>query len=194
MGIRYKAVADWGVLGRKLRKDLGRVKKGLPAVSSDDVKAYQTTGQLTVDGIDLVAGDLQVNRYVDLGEQTTYDSGTDNDVVILLDIRRHADLENMALVRELTSRVNKLRKEAGLKATDKALIFYRYEECCEDVLRAALDGQEEQLERAIGGVPQDLAQAPSGLNLVEESGADKKAATADARPSAERFVCSIAKA
>lgn len=187
VGIRYKAVADWGVLGKKLRKDLGRVKKALPDVPSDAIKAYQTSGQLTVDGIDLVAGDLTVNRYVELGEQSVYDSGTDNDVVILLDIRRHADLEHMALVRELTSRVNKLRKEAGLKATDKAHIFYRYEDGCEDVLRAALSGQEEQLERAIGGVPQEFSQAPEGLTLVHETVADDK-------PAGERFVCSLSKA
>ena len=39
-GVQYRAVADWAVLGRKLRKDLARVKNGLPSVSSEAVKAY----------------------------------------------------------------------------------------------------------------------------------------------------------
>ena len=38
-GVQYKAVADWPVLGRKLRKDLGRVRNALPNVPSDAVKA-----------------------------------------------------------------------------------------------------------------------------------------------------------
>ena len=41
-----------------MRKDLGRVKNALPKVSSDEIKAYIDTGKLTVDGIELVEGDL----------------------------------------------------------------------------------------------------------------------------------------
>ena len=86
-GVQYRAVADWAVLGRKLRKDLARVKNGLPSVSSEAVKAYTQTGKLTVDGIELVEGDLTVQRYVELSsEQGTYGSHTDNDVVVLLDV------------------------------------------------------------------------------------------------------------
>ena len=66
--MRYKAVADWAVLGRKLRKDLARVKNALPKVTSDEVKAYVQTGKLVVDGIELVEGDLTVQRYIELPE------------------------------------------------------------------------------------------------------------------------------
>ena len=53
-GVRYRAVADWSVLGRKLRKDLARVNNALPKVSIYDIKVYVQTGKITVDGIALV--------------------------------------------------------------------------------------------------------------------------------------------
>lgn len=68
-GVRYRAVADWSVLGRKLRKDLGRVKIALPNVSSDAVRSYVSTGKIEVDGIELVAGDLAVQRYLELPQR-----------------------------------------------------------------------------------------------------------------------------
>lgn len=66
-GVRYVARSRSRtgptVLGRKLRKDLGHVKNALPGISSDAVKAYIDSGKLTVDGVELVAGDLTVQRY-----------------------------------------------------------------------------------------------------------------------------------
>jgi hypothetical protein len=44
-----------------------------------------------------------------------------------------------------TSRVNKLRKEAGLKPVDKVDIFYEYDEGQEDALVSAVKGNEEVL-------------------------------------------------
>ena len=83
-GVKYRAVADWPVLGRKLRKDIGRVKNALPNVPSDAVKAYVKTGKLVVDGIELVEGDLAVQRFLELpaGAEQRYATHTDNDVPI----------------------------------------------------------------------------------------------------------------
>ena len=68
-GIKYKATADYATLGKKLRKDIGRVKKGLPLLSSEQVKDYVETGKILVDGIELVKGDLTATRYVELQPQ-----------------------------------------------------------------------------------------------------------------------------
>ncbi|SMN20603.1 similar to Saccharomyces cerevisiae YBL076C ILS1 Cytoplasmic isoleucine-tRNA synthetase, target of the G1-specific inhibitor reveromycin A [Maudiozyma saulgeensis] len=123
--VEYKAVADWPVLGKKLKKDAKKVKAGLPKVSSDDVKAYLATGKLTVDGIDLVTGDLNVIR--DLPEsavQSGRETRTDNDVLIILDTNVYDELKTEGLAREIINRIQKLRKKAGLEATDDVLVQY----------------------------------------------------------------------
>lgn len=129
-GIKFRADADYVVLGRKLRKDLGRVKKALPSVASDDVKAYLATGHITVDGVELVKGDLTATRYVEVPPRTEggphYESNSNNDVVILLDCLRRPELEQEGTAREVVNRVQRLRKKAGLVATDDIDVFYSF--------------------------------------------------------------------
>lgn len=123
--VEYKAVADWPILGKKLKKDAKKVKDGLPKVSSDEVKSYLSTGKLTVADIELVQGDLNVIR--DLPEsaiQGGQETRTDNDVLIILDTNVYAELKTEGLAREIVNRIQKLRKKAGLEATDDVLVQY----------------------------------------------------------------------
>jgi isoleucyl-tRNA synthetase len=167
VGIKYKATADWPTLGKKLRKDIGKVRSALPTLSSDSCKDFVLNGKMDVNGVELVQGDLVVTRYVDEASANEYESATDNDVICLLDIRRHADLESMALLRVLTSRVNKLRKEAGLKTADQVDIFYQYDDGQEDSLAGAITGNEDYLVEKVGGVPMNQSQMPEGRNVLQ---------------------------
>lgn len=189
VGIKYKAGADFPTLGKKLRKDLGKVKAGLPKVSSEDCKAYMTSGKMTVDGVELVEGDLNITRHVDMGGSTDYESETDLDVIILLDIRKHPELESMALLRALTARVNKLRKEALLKPTDKVDVLYKYDEGIEDAVQAAIGGNEEYLTRSVGAVPVVFGQQAEGVKIIAT---EKRSKDAEDIGAEERFVLSLA--
>ena len=64
-GVVYKVKADWPVLGKKLRKDMGKVKNGLAAVSSAEVKKYIETKSIVVGGITLGEEDLQVRLSIE---------------------------------------------------------------------------------------------------------------------------------
>lgn len=169
-GVRYRAVADWPVLGRKLRKDLGRVKNALPSVPSDDVKVYVNTGKLTVDGIELVAGDLTVQRYLELPPTANgqYGTHTDNDVVVRLDIQVHPDLQGEWLARELTNRVQRLRKKAGLLATDDVDVYYSFEDGTGDELISALNENSGIIKKTVGGLPRNVSERQGGETLIEE--------------------------
>ena len=169
-GVRYRAVADWGVLGRKLRKDLGRVKNALPNVSSDAVKAYLENGKLTVDGIELVTGDLTVQRYLELPPTSDgqYATHTDNDVVIRLDVQVHLELMSEWLSRELINRVQKLRKKAGLQATDDVDVYYKFEDGAGADLLKALQENAENIQRTTRSVPRDVKERNGGILIVEE--------------------------
>lgn len=172
-GVRYRAVADWAVLGRKLRNNLGKVKSALPDLSSDDVRAYTQTGRVTVAGIELVEGDLIVQRYIELPEgQGAYATHTDNDVVVRLDIQVHPELAVEWQAREFISRVQKLRKKAGLQATDDVEVYYQFEEGAGVELRDAMREHAEVIERTVRSVPTDASKRRQGSNLIIEEEQD----------------------
>lgn len=168
-GVRFRAVADWAVLGRKLRRDLARVKNALPSVSSDAVKAYTETGKLTVDGIELVAGDLTVQRYVEQDAQGKYGSHTDNDVVVLLDVQVHPELQGEWLARELVNRVQKLRKKAGLQATDDVDVYYHFQDDSGKDILDALEKHSEYIQKLVRSIPKDTKERQADKKvLIEE--------------------------
>lgn len=193
-GIKYRAEADWAILGKKLRKDVGKVRSHLPKMTTEECKAVLRDGKVSVNGVELVEGDLVVTRYADIegnAQKEGYEPASDNDVIIIIDIRRHAELESQALLRALTSRVNKLRKEAGLKPSDKVDIFYEYDSGLEDSVRPAISGEgnDEYLNRAIGGVPVEKSQMGDGRDVLIT---EKRTKEVDEIVEEERFVLSLA--
>jgi len=190
-GIKYKANADWPTLGRKLRKDIGKVKSHLPKMTSDECKSYLSSGKVVLNGVELVEGDLVVTRYVELeGDRAqTYESATDGDATILLDCRRHEDLEAISLIRALTSRVNKLRKAAGLKPTDRVDVFYAYDNGESDALAPAIAASADLLLSQIYAVPVTAAQMPADRKVIQTEVREKEIGDEDR---AERFILTLA--
>lgn len=167
-GIKYKAEGDWAILGKKLRKDLAKVRNGLPKLSSDEVKKYAETGDITIDGIALAAGDLTVSRYVELPEDGGWATHTNGEVVILLDVKNYPELEAEGLAREFINRVQRLRKEAGLLATDDVDVFYEFEPGTGGEILAAIMHHAETVSRTIRSAPADVAKRPSNAVVLIE--------------------------
>ena len=138
-------------------------------MTSDAVKAYVSSGTVDVAGIKLVAGDLAVQRFVELPEDGTAATNTDNDVVVVLDIRIHPELEGEALARELINRVQKLRKKAGLQAVDEVEVYYKFADSEGEDIVKAIKEQAEMIQKSIKGLPVEVAQRPKGAAvLIEE--------------------------
>jgi len=147
------------------------VKNALPNVSSDEVKDYIRRGKISVDGIELVAGDLSVQRYLELpsSAEDQFATHTDNDVVVRLDIQIHPDLQGEWLARELINRVQKLRKKAGLQATDDIHVYYRFEAGSGAELLSALQQRSEVIRKTVGSLPADAKERkPNSKLLIEE--------------------------
>ena len=177
-GVRFKLFADWPVLGRKLRKDVGKVRKGLESVTSDDAKSYMETGKLNVAGVDLVEGDLRVIRYVETKEiEGTFESNTDGNIVVLLDIQQRPELQMEGTAREVVNRIQRLRKKAGLVATDEVDAFYSFEKGVGEALAACIESQEEAFMKALRRKPlpetEKKANAKVILQEEQEVGEDK---------------------
>lgn len=149
--VQYSVAADWPVLGKKLRKDMGRVKKALPSVTSDQVKDYAASGKIVVDGIELIEGDLVVRRGVQ-EDESTKDSeiNSDKDVMTILDCKIYSELKDEGLAREIINRVQRLRKKAGLQPTDDVKMEYKFVSDPEGLgLEQVFVSQSTQLQKAL---------------------------------------------
>ncbi|KAG8843859.1 isoleucine--tRNA ligase [Tulasnella sp. 330] len=169
-GVKYRATADWPVLGKKLRKDMVKVKNALPNLSSQDVKGYVDTGKIDVGGIELIAGDLSVARYIDLPADSTLATNTDNDVVVLLDTKVYPGLEEEGLARELINRVQQLRKKAGVKTTDDVEVFYKFEDGVDSVrLVKVIRDHADLIRKTTRSLPvEDALRKPDAVVLYHE--------------------------
>ena len=123
--VQYSVTADWPVLGKKLKKDMAKVKKALPSVTSEQVKQYTKDKFIVLDGIRLEAGDLVVRRDLDRSESNSLEVNTDEDVLTILDTAIYPELAQEGVAREIISRVQRLRKKAGLTQTDDVKMEYR---------------------------------------------------------------------
>ncbi|KAG6045625.1 Isoleucine--tRNA ligase, cytoplasmic [Claviceps sp. LM77 group G4] len=184
--VQLSVTADWPILGKKLRKDMARVKRALPSLSSDQVKEYIQTGKIVVDGIVLEAGDLLVRRGVrENATMRSLEVNSDNDVLTILDSEIDPSLAQEGLAREVINRVQRLRKKAGLHATDDVKMDYQVlsdpdniglaqalasqSGMIEKTLRRSLDPFQKgaELERLIAEEKQEVQQATFILRLLK---------------------------
>ena len=152
-GVRYKAVADWPVLGKKLRANVEKVKASLHSIPSDQVKTYMTTGSLFIDGVLLEAGDLTVQPYIEPPPNGQYGTHTDGDVALRLDVEVHAELVSEWLAREVINRIQKLRKKSGLQATDNIDVHLCFGNSDVRQVRGAVTEYEALITRTTGSRP-----------------------------------------
>ncbi|KAI0137428.1 tRNA synthetases class I-domain-containing protein [Xylariales sp. AK1849] len=149
--VQYSVTADWPVLGKKLRKDMGKVKKALPQVTTDEVRKYTQEKFIMVDGVRLEEGDLLVRRGLK-GDATSknLETNTDQDVLTILDTELYPELAQEGLAREVINRVQRLRKQAGLQPTDDVKIEYRILEDPDDIgIAEVFVGQTKALTKAL---------------------------------------------
>jgi isoleucyl-tRNA synthetase len=125
-GVEYRVNADWPVLGKKLKKNVGKVKNALPSITSAQVKQFVKDKEIEIADVKVVEGDLVVIRGLAQAEALKdMETNTDNDVLTILDTQLYPELESEGLAREVINRVQRLRKKAGLIATDDVIMEYQ---------------------------------------------------------------------
>lgn len=149
--VQYSAGADWPVLGKKLKKDAVKVKKALPALTSEQVQQYVLQKTMVVAGITLEEGDLVVKRGLKDDESSkTLETNTDEDVLTILDAELYQNLADEALAREIINRVQRLRKKAGLQPTDDVKMEYKVLSDPDNIgLEKAFTEQSSTIEKAL---------------------------------------------
>lgn len=149
--VQYSVNADWPVLGKKLKKEVQKVKKALPGLTSEQVHDYLIQKSIVVDGIQLGEGDLVVKRGLKNDDSSqNLETNTDDDVLIILDTEIYPDLADEGVAREIIARAQKLRKKAGLQPTDDVKMEYKVLSDPENIgLEKAFVGQAKYIEKAL---------------------------------------------
>ena len=119
------------VLGKKWGKAFPTLSQLITQLSSDQLRALQSSGEVRLTS---PTGETwQVSREeVDVAWNFTggeeQESVNGDDVLVVLDVSVSDDLREEGLVREVLREVQKMRKKAGLVATDAVEIYYSTEQ------------------------------------------------------------------
>ena len=123
-------------VGPKYGKFLGGIKKALSELDGnqamDELKA---NGQLKLDinGQEIVL--LDSDLLIDMAQTEGYVSESDNDITVVLDTNLTPELIEEGFVREIISKIQTMRKEAGFEVTDKIRVSLEDNQVIEGIFR-----------------------------------------------------------
>ena len=118
--VEYKIKPNFRTLGQRgLGKQAQELKKKMGGFSADEaarvVTELQVTGRATVQGVELEREDVEVA----FERKGTLWAAGDRAGVVVLDTRLTNELRDLGFLRELLSRIQTMRKDAGLEYTDR---------------------------------------------------------------------------
>ncbi|CAF1580601.1 unnamed protein product, partial [Adineta ricciae] len=145
-GVEMRAEPNYPTLGKKAGSKVKAVTEKIRAMSDADIEQLlskeENEGPLTViDEVPIETEDVHIVYRV--AKQTQFEATAEQGFVVLLDYTADASLKDEGLIREITSRVQKLRKEAKVKPTDDISIYYAVEPLTSEIARIALEQQNE---------------------------------------------------
>ncbi|MCI8993974.1 MAG: isoleucine--tRNA ligase [Eubacterium sp.] len=141
-------------VGPKYGKVLGQIKKALAEIDGNAaMNELKETGCVSFadigDGVKLEEEDLLVT----MSQREGYMAEGDNEITVVLDINLTPELLEEGFVRELISKIQTMRKEAGFEVMDRIRVFYEAGEkissiftnnndiICNEVLAESVDGE-----------------------------------------------------
>lgn len=164
-----KAEANSKALGRRLGKALSGVKKQVEQMSHDDVNAFLTNKSVTFGEHELSGDDLFVKREFK-GDKKIYeaDVSPEGNLTVVIDTREDDQLKLQGCAREVITRVQKLRKKAGLVVQDKIQVFFQEKEGS-TAITSAIKGFLPMITSALGSTPSPVALQPShSVTIISE--------------------------
>ena len=128
-------------VGPKFGKQLGEIRQALSAldgnVAMDEVNA---NGSLK---LDLPSGEVVLEKddlLIDIAQTEGYVSQSDNKITVVLDTNLTPELLEEGFVREIISKIQTMRKEAGFEVMDKITIYAKGNDKVADIMTKNKDG------------------------------------------------------
>ena len=124
-------------VGPKYGKHLNSIRAALSSIDGnaamDELKAGGEL-KLDIDGHEIVL--LESDLLIDTAQMEGYVSESDNDITVVLDTNLTPELIEEGFVREIISKVQTMRKEAGFEVMDKIRISLTGNQVIEGIFRA----------------------------------------------------------
>ncbi len=123
-------------VGPKYGKFLKQIQQALSEL--DGNKAYaqlKEKGSITLDSVNADVVLCEEDLLITMTQQEGYVTEGDNEVTVVLDTNLTPELIEEGFVREIISKVQTMRKEAGFEVMDKISVSYRAEEKIDAVFR-----------------------------------------------------------
>ena len=140
----YKLKPQMRTLGPKYGKLLGKIGQKLAEMDGNDVVdafARGETVSFTLDGTDVVLAEADV--LTEPMQKPGFTATEDRGVTVVLDTNLTEELIREGYAREVISKLQTMRKEAGFEVTDRIHVAYT----ADDELAAAIDAYEDMLKR-----------------------------------------------
>lgn len=115
-------------VGPKYGKFLGQIQKALAELDGNKAMAeLKSKGSLTLDSVSADVVLCEEDLLITMTQQEGYVTEGDNEVTVVLDTNLTEELLEEGFVRELISKIQTMRKEAGFEVMDKIAVSYQAE-------------------------------------------------------------------
>lgn len=156
--VRQSARPNFRQLGRRVGRDMPKVKEAILAMDAKQVQAYQATERFMIKGngfeLELQSGDIEIITEGVEGWLV----GQEDGFTVALDTVINEELRSEGLARESINRIQNLRKAAGFEITDRIHI-----DCCAtDVLRSAIEVHMDRVRNETLAITLNFAKSPEG--------------------------------
>ncbi|MDD6037695.1 MAG: isoleucine--tRNA ligase [bacterium] len=124
-------------VGPKYGKYLGQIQKALASLDGNAAMAeLRSKGALTLDEISSEVVLLEEDLLITMTQMEGYQTEGDNTVTVVLDTKLSEELIREGFVREIISKIQTMRKEAGFEVMDRIAIGYVAEGRLADIFAA----------------------------------------------------------
>ncbi len=123
-------------VGPKYGKYLKQIQQALSELDGNQAYAeLKAKGSITLDSVNAEVVLCEEDLLITMTQQEGYVTEGDNEVTVVLDTNLTPELLEEGLVRELISKIQTMRKEAGFEVLDKITVSYQAGEKIESVFR-----------------------------------------------------------
>lgn len=116
--IKLFAKPNSRVLGKRLGKEFGKYMGMIKKISSNDLKAFENTGEMTLGGEIFTSADIFVFREPLEGSEAL----SNRWITIVMDTNLTPELIQEGLSREVINRIQRTRKESGFSVDDRVVL------------------------------------------------------------------------
>lgn len=164
-----KVLPNWKDLGKRLGKKMKDVASAINALPKEEIINFMKVGTINICGFELTKDDIVVKREF-AGDNQKYEAmvSDDGSFLVAIDTTAGEDQFSELRARAIVAAIQKLRKSAGLVASDRVEVFYsvggnnqKQREETLAKLSSSLLAHKEFITKRVRALPVSLASSPA---------------------------------